>query len=442
MESDAPADAKLNPTIGVSAVQAVSAQSEPQVSEPVPARLSLDQTFASLKYRNYRLWFIGQLASLVGTWMQATAQGYLVYQLTNSPAYLGYVGFAGGIPSWLFMLFGGVISDRMSRRTLMVITQSLMMILAFVLAYLTFTNVVQPWHIVILAFMLGVVNAFDAPARQAFILEMVERKDMTNAIALNSTMFNLATAIGPAVAGAAYALVGPGWCFTINGISFLAVIVALLMMQLRPLPMREVRTSAVQDLAEGMRYVLRHQMIGIMMVIAMVYGLFAMGYGTLIPAWAVAILGGDAGTTGLLQSTRGIGSMIAALYIASVGMYNFKGKLLTLGTLAFPALLLVFAAVTTIPLSLAIMVAVGAGQMLLFNLLNMLIQTLVSDDLRGRVMGFYSLTFFGVAPVGALLAGGAATFIGEPLTIVITASISLAFGLVIFWRVPRLRKLA
>ena len=414
---------------------------ERQVSEPVPARLSWSTTFASLKYPNYRLWFIGQLASLVGTWMQATAQGYLIYQLTRSPAYLGYVGFAGGIPSWLFMMYGGVVSDRMSRRVLLIMTQSSMMLLAFTLAVLTFTNTVQPWHIIVLALLLGVANAFDAPARQAFVLEMVEREDMGNAIALNSTMFNMATAVGPAIAGAAYALVGPGWCFTINGISFLAVIVALWMMHIKPMPARDKGASAVQDLKEGVQYVVKHQVIRMLMLIAVIYGLFAMGYATLIPAWAVSILGGDAGTTGLLQSARGIGSLIAALTIASLGRFAWKGKLMTVGMLSFPILLLVFSAVTWTPLSLLVMMGVGLGQMILWNMLNTLIQTLVSDHLRGRVLGLYSLTFFGAMPIGALLAGSVAAGIGEPATVVGAALISLAFAVFIFWRMPRLRAL-
>src|SRR5262245_9039549 len=178
----------------------------------------LSQTFSAFRYRNYRLWFAGQLVSLVGTWMQTTAQGFLVFELTHSPAYLGYVGFAAGVPSWLFMLYGGVIADRVSRRNLLLMTQTGMVILAFILAALTFSGWVQPWHIIVLALGLGVANAFDAPARQAFVVEMVDREDLTNAIALNSSMFNLATVVGPAVSGLVYAWLGPAWCFTINGL--------------------------------------------------------------------------------------------------------------------------------------------------------------------------------------------------------------------------------
>ena len=195
---------------------------KPSVTAPgaPSARYRFDwrQTFAALKYPNYRLWFFGQLVSLAGTWMQSAALGYLIYQITRSPVYLGYVSFASGIPTWLFTLYGGVIADRVSRRALMIITQTSMMILAFILAALTFTAVVQPWHILLLAFLLGVAQAFDAPARQAFVLEMVEREDLTNAVALNATMFNLAVAVGPAVGGLTYAAFGHGWCFMLNGL--------------------------------------------------------------------------------------------------------------------------------------------------------------------------------------------------------------------------------
>src|SRR5271157_4058592 len=184
------------------------------------------RTFMALKYPNYRLWFRGQMVSLFGTWMQTTAQGFLVYELTHSPRYLGYVGFAAGAPTWLLTLYGGVVADRIPRRMLLIITQSCMMVLAFILAALWFLHVVQPWHIMVLAFLLGVANSFDAPARQAFVSELVPREDLTNAIALNATMFNTATAVGPAVAGATYALFGAGWCFTINGLSFIAVLTA------------------------------------------------------------------------------------------------------------------------------------------------------------------------------------------------------------------------
>jgi len=199
-------------------------------------KTTLAQTFFALKYPNYRLWFFGQLVSVFGTWMQLTAQGFLLFELTHSSAYLGYLGFTGGSATWLFMLYGGVVADRIPRRNLLITTQSVMMVLALILAALTFSNEVQPWHIFVLAFLLGIANSFDAPTRQAFVLEMVYKEALGNAIALNSTLFNSATALGPAAGGILYMVFGPGWCFLINGISFLAVILALFFMKIPVVP--------------------------------------------------------------------------------------------------------------------------------------------------------------------------------------------------------------
>lgn len=399
------------------------------------------QTFAALKFYNYRLWFIGQLVSLFGSWMQTTAQGFLVFQLTNSPVYLGLVGFAAGVPSWIFMLYGGVIADRLPRRTLLIITQSAMMLMAFILAALTFTGLVQPWQIIVLAFGVGVANAFDAPARQAFVLEMVDREHLSNAIALNSMMFQMATVTGPAVAGLIYAFVGPAWCFLINGISYIAVIVALLLMKLEPMAVKVRVKSSVEDLKEGLQYVATHKIIRTLILIATVVSLFGLAFVTLMPAWAVDVLGGDAATNGLMQSARGLGALIGALMIASLGNFRHKGKLLTIGTLVFPLLLLLFAFVQWVPLSLLVLVGVGWGFMVLFNMLNTLVQNIVTDELRGRVMSIYTLTFFGGMPIGALWAGAAAEKFNEPITVIFGAIISLAFALFVIWKIPQVRKL-
>jgi MFS family permease len=401
--------------------------------------LRFDQTFTALSYRNYRSWFIGQLVSLVGTWMQNTAQGYLIFELTRSPAYLGYVGFAAGAPAWLFMLYGGVIADRWPRRRLLMMTQTTMMGLAFILTALTFLQLVQPWHIILLALGLGIATAFDAPARQSFVVEMVRREDLTNAIALNSSMFNLATVVGPAVAGLTYALVGPAWCFLINALSFIAVIAALGLMQLRPATNRRRSAAALADLKEGLRYTASNVMIRTLILVAAVVSVFALGYMTLIPAWAVNVLGGDAITNGWLQSARGLGALSGALMIATLGRFTFRGKLLTFSTFVFPVLLLVFAAARWLPLALLAMVGVGWGFMVLFNLANTLIQSLVSDELRGRVISIYSLSFFGLMPIGALLSGAVAEAVGEPLTVALSALISLAFAMLLWIYVPQLR---
>ncbi|MDI7278148.1 MAG: MFS transporter, partial [Anaerolineae bacterium] len=363
------------------------------------------------------------------------------YELTESARYLGYVAFASGVPSWLFMLYGGVVADRVPRRTLIIVTQTAMMLLAFVLSALTFLGLVRPWHIVALAVLLGTCNAFEAPARQAFVLEMVEREDLVNAIALNATMFNSASAVGPAVAGIVYAQLGPAWCFTVNGISFLAVIAALLAMRLRVQPGRTGRRPVLADLREGLGYVVAHPSIRALVGLVAVTTLFGVSFATLIPAWAVRVLGGDARTNGMLVSARGAGALIGALTIASLGRFRYRGRLLTLGTFAFPAGLIVFSMVRWLPMSMLTLLAVGAAQIMVMNLANSLVQTEAADRLRGRVMSIYSLVFFGLLPIGGLLAGAVAQEIGEPATVMISALIGVGFAGAIWTRIPRLRAL-
>ncbi len=402
-------------------------------------RKSWRDTFISLKYPNYRLWFFGQLVSLIGTWTQATAQGYLIYQLTKSPAYLGYVSFAAGLPSWIFTLYAGAIADRVPRRKLMVITQISMLVWAFILAILTFSHVIQWWHILILAFLMGISNAFDAPARQAFVLEMVAREDMTNAIALNSTMFNSAVVLGPAIGGLLYAWVGPGWCFTINAISFLAVIIALLLMKLKPVSMPRPTTNPWSDVREGMNYVAKTPAIRMLITNLFVITLFGMGVATLIPAWAVEVLKGDASTNGFLLASRGLGSLIGALAIASLGRFRFRGRLWTACSLLMPIMMIWFAYMRWLPASLLAMAGVGLTFMIVINLSNALVQTRIPDEMRGRVMGIYTLTFFGAMPIGSLITGWVAARIGEPVTVIFSALILFVFTFFVYWRLPAMR---
>jgi MFS family permease len=412
----------------------------PKPSESAPGG-RLGQTFAALRHPNYRLWFFGQMISLFGTWMQATAQGFLVYQLTGSPAYLGVVGFAAGVPSWIFTLYGGVVADRVSRRTLLLVTQAVMMALAFMLAALVALGTVEPWHIAALAFALGVANAFDAPARLAFVRELVDREDMTNAIALNATMFNMGSFAGPAVAGLAYALVGPAWCFALNGLSFVGVIAALLLMRIPAQQRRATGGSAWQELREGLRYITGTPVVRTLILLAGATGLFGISFATLFPVWATDILGGDAATNGLLQSARGLGALISALAIASLGRFTFKGRLLTAGSFLFPALLIVFALVRSIPLALLVLVASGIAVILVMNLANALVQSLVPDGLRGRVMAVYSMTFFGSMPLGSLWAGWLAELAGAPLAMISGAVAALLVAALIWLLTPEIRAL-
>ena len=412
----------------------IDVQAKPQL------KLRLQATFAALKHYNYRLWFYGQMVSLMGTWMQITAQGYLIYQLTGSPAYLGLVGFVGGLPAWLFTLFGGVVADRISRRNMMVITQTAMLVLAFILAALTFTKVVQPWHIIVLAFLLGIANAFDAPARVAFVTELVSRQDMTNAIALNSTMFNIATVVGPSVAGLTYAAFGPAWCFTLNGISFIAVIVALLFMRIKPIVPPARRATVLADLKEGLRYVFSHSLILSLIGSVGLVSIFGIGMMTLLPAWATNILHGNVTTNGWLVSARGFGSLVSALMLAYLGSRKFRGKLWTVGAFIMPGMLFIFAWIRWLPLSLATLAAVGWSFMMIMNNSNALMQSNVPDHLRGRVMSVYTLVFFGSMPLGALFAGTFAQKYGEPLTVMLGAGVLMALAIASWIFLPDIRR--
>ncbi len=402
--------------------------------------LRVQETFAALKHYNYRLWFFGQVVSLMGTWMQSTAQGYLIYQLTQSTAYLGLVAFVGGVATWLFTLFGGVVADRIPRRNLMVITQTSMLVLAFILGGLTFTNLVKPWHVLILAFLLGVANAFDAPARVSFVMEMVPREEMTNAIALNSTMFNIATVVGPSVAGLTYAAFGPAWCFILNGISFIAVIVALLLMHIKVDVQPVRRSNALAEIGEGLRYVFTNRMVLILTCSVGLVAMFGFGLMNLLPAWATDVLHGNEVTNGLLVSARGFGALISALMLASMTRHRIRGKLWMVGFLIAPVAMFVFAWVRWLPLSLAILGVIGWGMMMMTNNSNALIQSDVPDNLRGRVMGVYALVFNGFIPIGALLAGGIAEKLGSPATVIICAAILFVFVVAIGIFLPEIRR--
>ena len=420
-------------TVGVAADAAAT--------EAAPAIRSSQGTFSALRYPNFRLWFMGQLVSAVGTWMQISAQGFLVFQLTHSSAYLGFIGFVSGIPSLLLMLWGGVIADRVPRRRLLVVTQSSMAVLALILAALTFTGVVQPWHIVVLALGLGTANAFDAPAGQAIIVDLIDREELTNAIALNATLLNLATVIGPTVAGLTYAAVGGGWCFALNGISFLAMIIALLRMRLPQQSFIPRHHSALIQIREGLRYVITAPMLLTLMAVPLVAVLFSATYGTLLPALAVEVLHGNATTNGLLQSARGLGSLLGTLLLATFASRGWRGRWLTGGTIIYPSLLIILSLMHTLPLAMLALVGVGIGGSVLYSMANTLLQSHVPDALRGRVMSIYSMIMFGGIPLGALWSGEVAHFIGAPGTIFLSAVIALVFGAIFWVRSPQLRRL-
>ncbi len=381
------------------------------------------------------------MISLIGTWMQATAQGYLVYELTGSATYLGFISFINGLPSWLFTLYGGVIADRFPRRTLLIITQSAMLALAIIMSLLVLTGWIVPWHIAVMAFLLGVANALDAPVRQSFVRELVDREYMTNAIALNSTVFNVGTVLGPAVGGLTYAAVGPGWCFGLNAISFMAVIFNLVRMKLEPLPPVVQSGSTIARLKEGFSYVAGHRVIrGIIINLGFI-SFFGFGLIALLPAWAVEVLHGDVITNGWLLSARGGGSLIGALILASLGSRRIRGKIWAYSSLLIPFLWIIFAWITSTSLSLFVMVFIGLSIIMALNLSNAMVQMQVEDALRGRVMGIYTMVFFGLNPLGSLLAGYAADHIGEQWTVACSGVILLLSAIFSWIKMPYVREL-
>jgi MFS family permease len=401
----------------------------------------LKDTFAALQHPNYRLWFMGQLVSLIGTWMQSTAQGFLIFDLTHSAAFLGYVSFAAGIPTWLLTLYGGVIADRIPKRTLLIITQSTMMVLASILAVLTFTHTVQPWHIIALAFMLGIANAFDMPGRQAFVAELVERKDLTNAIALNATMFNLGVVTGPAVAGLVYAWLGPAWCFTINAISFIAVIAALLLMRVK-VQLRTDHMSPIIELKEGVKAAFSSDSMKLLFVSLFICSAFGFGILVLAPAWAVDVLHGNVTTNGLLLSARGVGSLISGLVLATVASRGYRGKIWTLGSILLPISVLLFGMARWLPFSLLMIAFMGLSLIMVVNIANGLIQANTSDEMRGRVMSIYALILAGGQTLGSLFMGLIADRINEPVAAFIGAGILGVLAIAIYLFKPFMRKIA
>lgn len=400
-------------------------------------------TFGSFKFRNYKLWFVGQATSLLGTWMQTSAQQYLIYELTGSSAFVGTVSFVSGIPSWIFMLFAGTVADRMSKRRLMIFTQIGMMILAFILAALVFAGWITPTWILVLAFLLGLFNAFDAPARQAFVSELVDREHLSNAIAMNSLMFNLGTAFGPAVGGFVYYLFRPGWCFTINGISFVAVIIALSLMvfpneKLRP---TKADSSSFIQLKEGFRFVWQNRQVRYLIFMLAVTTLCSSAVVTLFPAWSKAYLGGDERLFGFMMSARGIGAIFSAFLIASLGNAKFKSKILYANYFLFPLIIVGFSFIRSQIFSLLVLLFFGFSLILLFNLTNALVQENTPNHLRGRVMGIYSFAFFGLMPVGSLWIGLVARFTTEQVSMLVAAGLSLAVALAMSIFAPKFREM-
>jgi MFS family permease len=395
----------------------------------------------ALRHRNYQLFFSGQLISLIGTWMDQVAESWLVYRLTGSSLLLGTVAFAGQIPVFLLAPLGGIVADRYNRRTILVMTQSTMMVLAFILAIITLTHVVQVWHVIVLAALMGVVNAFDIPTRQAFVLDMVAREDMVNAIALNSSMFNGARVIGPAIAGIVVAVIGEGWCFFANAVSFIAVITGLLMMRIER-PRLTLEGSPIENIKEGFRFVAGTGPIRALMLLLGLVSFTAIPYAVLMPVFADQILHGGARALGILMGASGFGALCGAVTLAMRKTIQGLGLWVGVACSGFGVALILFSLSKIFWLSVVLLVPVGFCVMLQMASSNTLIQSMVPDALRGRVMAVYSMMFMGMAPLGAMAAGSVAHGIGAPITVAIGGAVSIVGGLLFAMRLPRLRPAA
>jgi len=392
----------------------------------------------ALKHRNFRLFFGGQLISLIGTWMQNVAQAWLVYRITGSSLLLGSVAFAGQIPVFLTSPLGGIVADRYNRQRVVIGTQTASMILAFIFAGLTLTHWITVPEIFVLAILRGVVNAFDIPGRQAFIVEMVGKEDLMNAIALNSSMFNGARVIGPAIAGIVVAKIGEGWCFFADAVSYIAVIVGLFMMRVAPRKQRPMG-SPLEHVIEGFRFVRDTAPIRVLLVLLGIVSLVAMPYTVLMPVFADRILHGGARGLGILMGATGVGALLGALTLATkTGVYGL-GRWVTLSCGGFAISLIAFALSRNFWLSTVLLVPVGFCMMLQMSSSNTLIQAMVPDELRGRVMSVYSMMFMGMGPFGALIAGAIADRLGAPLAVIMGA-VACVGGAVIFgMRLPHIR---
>lgn len=395
--------------------------------------------FRALKYRNFQLFFAGQLISLVGTWMDNIAEAWLVYRLTGSSLLLGTVAFAGQIPVFLLAPVGGLVADRLDRRRVVIATQTLSMIIAGTLAGLTLSGRVKVWEVILLASLMGVVNAFDIPARQAFLAEMVGREDLMNAIALNSSMFNGARVVGPAIAGILVASIGEGWCFFANSVSYIAVIAGLLLMRIVPRVLEEQRASAFEHIAEGFRFVRRTAPILALLLLLGLVSLVAMPYSVLMPIFAARILHGNATTLGTLMGATGIGALTGALVLASRTGLKGLSRWVAVSCGGFGVALILFSFSRWYVLSVILLVPVGFMMMVQMASSNTLIQAMVPDRLRGRTMAVYSMMFMGMAPLGSLLSGALADRIGAPWTVAVGGSGAI-IGAIIFARsLPKLR---
>jgi len=395
----------------------------------------------ALRHRNFRLFFGGQTISLVGTWMTRIATSWLVYRLTKNAVLLGTVSFAGQIPSFLLAPLAGVIVDRSDRRRVLVWTQTLAMVQSLLLAWLTLAHRINITEILILSAFQGLINAFDMPGRQAFMVQMVEdRNDLSNAIAINSSMVNVARLVGPSLAGLVIAVSSEGWCFLIDGISYIAVIVSLLMMQIPAAAVRRAAASMVEQMREGWSYVSSFVPVRTILILFALISLMGMPYMVLMPIFAAGVLHGGPHTLGFLMGAAGAGALVSAFSLVLRRSVRGLTRMIPAAAMVFGAGLFLFGLSRWLWLSLVLMLFVGFGMLQGMTVSNTIIQTLVPEDRRGRVMSYYTAAFVGMAPFGSLLAGFLAHWIGAPRTVMFTGSCCIAGGLWFWSRLPAIRR--
>jgi MFS family permease len=405
-----------------------------------PKRFRMPSALRSLGHKNYRLFYSGQLISLTGTWMQIVAQSWLVYRLTGSAATLGFVAFAGQMPGFVLAPLGGTVADSFSRHRILIATQTLAMLLAFTLAMLTLTGRIAVWHVYVLAALAGVVNAFDIPTRQAFVADLVGREDLVNAIALNSSMINGARLVGPAMAGLLVATIGEGWCFFVNAVSYVAVIVGLLRMRVARQETSAGRRSPVRRIVEGFSFVGRTAPIRALIILLGLVSLFGMPYTVLMPVFADRILHVGAGGLGMLLGAAGVGALGAALLLVARRGVRGMGRWVAFSSAGFGGSLLLFSRLQDFRLAVAVLVFVGFSMIIQISTSNTLIQAMVPDALRGRVMAVYSMMFLGMAPLGALVAGWLAERVGAADTVALGGAGCILSALIFSLRLPALRR--
>ena len=390
----------------------------------------LPAMFRALKHRNYQYFFTGQLLSLIGTWMQSVAQAWLVYRLTGSTVLLGLISFSGQIPVFLLAPIGGAIADKYNRQRILQITQATAMILATLLTILTLTGMIEVWHIFVLSALLGLTNAFDIPTRQAFIVDIVRREDLTNAIALNSSMFNGARIVGPAVAGLLVASVGEGWCFGINAVSYIAVLTGLFLIKINSQKKVPVPGSAISNIVEGFRFVAKTSPVRSLLLLLGVVSLMGSPYAVLMPIFADQILQGGVSGLGILMGASGVGALAGALALAARKSMKGLGRWIALASGGFGLCLILFSFSRSFWLSAAVLVPAGFAMMIQMASSNTLVQSMIPDNLRGRVMAVYSMMFMGMAPLGAMFAGTLAQNIGAPYTVAIGGAVCIVAAFV------------